>query len=107
MNEYREKFVEVLKFFTNRMFLLSVIVAVGFGVLVAQLFQRQIVEGTYHVPVVNTFPRAISTNAPRGEIFDVNGRPLAISIPVFTVMMDPSAVFSEIWGQEFDLNEAF
>ncbi|MCL2236334.1 MAG: penicillin-binding transpeptidase domain-containing protein, partial [Defluviitaleaceae bacterium] len=25
----------------------------------------------------------------------------------FTVMMDPSAVFSEIWGQEFDLNEAF
>jgi len=107
MNEYREKVFEILKFFTNRMFILAVVVALGFGVLVSQLFQRQIVEGTYHIPVTNTFARTIYANAPRGQIFDVNGRPLAVSIPVFTVMMDPSVVFDAVWGREFDLNEAF
>lgn len=107
MSEYKEKTFELLKFFTNRMFILSVVVALGFGVLVSQLFQRQIVEGTYHIPVVNTFSRTIYTNAPRGQIFDVNGRPLAVSNPVFTVLMDPSVVFDAVWGREFDLNEAF
>ncbi|MCL2854238.1 MAG: penicillin-binding transpeptidase domain-containing protein [Defluviitaleaceae bacterium] len=107
MNEYKEKIIDTLKFFTNRMFVLAAICIVGFGALVVILFQRQIVEGTYHVPTVSTFARTISANAPRGQIFDVNGRPLAVSIPVFTVMLDPSVVFSEIWGQDFDLNEAF
>ncbi|MDR2167066.1 MAG: hypothetical protein LBE35_04345 [Clostridiales bacterium] len=107
MKIYREKILEILKFLTNRLFILALVLLVGFGVLVAELFERQIVHGTYRIPVLNTHERAIPINAPRGNVFDVNGRPLAVSIPVFAVVMDPSTIFDVAADGNFDLNEAF
>ena len=88
--DLREKLIEIAKFFTNRLFLLSAAFCIIFAVLVGQLFELQIVRG--HVPVrrEEAFERTVPINAPRGEIFDAHGRPLAINFPVFTVMLDPS-----------------
>ncbi|MCL2353496.1 MAG: penicillin-binding transpeptidase domain-containing protein [Defluviitaleaceae bacterium] len=110
MEKYREQVSSILKIATNRLVLLCALALVGFIVMVSVLFDRQIVQANYHVPRVNTSERTIPINAPRGQIFDVNGRPLAISLPVFTVMMDPSLIFDVTFGvagRDFDLNTAF
>ena len=100
MIDYKEKIFEIAKFFTNRLFLLAAAFCVIFAVLVAALFDLQIVRG--HIPVhqVQTFERTVQINAPRGEIFDAHGRPLAVNFPVFTVMLDPSV-------EQFDVGYSF
>ncbi|MCL2350081.1 MAG: hypothetical protein FWC67_01245, partial [Defluviitaleaceae bacterium] len=109
MNDtFKEKAIEILKFFTNRLFILAAVLTVSFGVLVVNLFERQIVYGDYSPPQVWTFERVRPYNAPRGEIFDVNGRPLAVNIPVFVVMLDPTEVFTVAAAHDsLDLNQAF
>ena len=102
MIDIKEKIIEIARFFTNRLFLLSVAFCVIFAVLVAALFDLQIVRG--HIPTrqEQTFERTVQTNAPRGEIFDVHGRPLAVNFPVFTVMLDPSVEqFDAIYSFRF------
>ncbi|MCL2168498.1 MAG: penicillin-binding transpeptidase domain-containing protein [Defluviitaleaceae bacterium] len=106
MSEVKEKLAEILKFFTNRLFILTLVAFVGFAFLVASLFDVQIVRGRIFEPVVRTYTRTNPINAPRGNIYDVNGRPLAMSLPVFIVTMDPSSIF-EVMGEGFDLNTAF
>jgi len=103
--DYKEIFSNILRFITNRLFVLTVLLGLTFIYLVSTLFELQIVQGTYHVPVVPTSQRIIFDNAPRGEIFDVNGRPLAINIPIFTVSMDPSIIFDVSSGSQ-NSNEA-
>ncbi|MCL2375945.1 MAG: penicillin-binding transpeptidase domain-containing protein [Defluviitaleaceae bacterium] len=90
MIDFKEKIGVIARFFTDRLFLMSVAFVLVFVMLVGTLFDLQIVRG--HVPVhqEQTWPRAMQINAPRGEIFDAHGRPLAINFPVFTVMLDPS-----------------
>ena len=100
MMDFKEKIFQIAGFFTNRLFLLSVVVVVVFAILVAALFDRQIVNGHIAVAQVRTSQRTIYTNAPRGEIFDAFGRPLAVNFPVFTVMLDPSF-------EQFDPNGSF
>ena len=100
MTDYKEKILQVLRFFTNRLFILSVLLVAAFAVLVAALFDRQIVHGFRAEAQVRTFERTYYTNAPRGEIFDRHGRPLAINLPVFAVELDTSI------GQ-FDPNYSF
>ncbi|MCL2576200.1 MAG: penicillin-binding transpeptidase domain-containing protein [Defluviitaleaceae bacterium] len=108
MTDLRENIMNVLRFFTNRLFILALVMLFGFGFLVVRLFDIQIVEGTYHVPSTNTSQRVIRDAAPRGEIFDINGRPLAINQQVFAVIMDPSLIFDVVAGSgDFDLNDAF
>jgi len=100
MIDIREKIIEITQFFTNRLFLLAVGFFVIFAILVATLFDLQIVRG--HIPVRHEefFERTVQINAPRGEIFDAQGRPLAINFPVFTVMLDPSV-------EQFDVGGSF
>ncbi|MCL2573453.1 MAG: penicillin-binding transpeptidase domain-containing protein [Defluviitaleaceae bacterium] len=100
MEDFREKLFGILGFFTNRLFLLAVAFCVVFVILVGALFDLQIVRG--HIPVRHeeTFERTVQINAPRGEIFDAHGRPLAVNFPVFTVMLDPSV-------EQFDPNYSF
>ena len=98
--DIKEKIFAIIKFFTNRLFLLSAAFCVIFAVLVVNLFEVQIVRG--HIPErhVETHERIVHTNAPRGEIFDAHGRPLAVNFPVFTVMLDPSV-------HQFDVGYSF
>jgi len=110
MNDYKEKAVKILKFFSNRLFIMTIALFLSFTILVSALFERQIVEGHFAVPNIVTSQRIVPINAPRGEIFDVNGLPLAINTPVFTVLMDPSIVFAALADPsrpQFDLNTSF
>jgi len=100
MDDFKEKFLETIKFFADRLFLLAVAFCLIFAGLVAALFDVQIVRG--HIPVrqETTFERLVPINAPRGEIFDAHGRPLAVNYAVFTVMLDPSV-------EQFDADYSF
>ena len=88
--DVKENILKVLRFFTNRLFILSAIAVVVFAILVAALFDRQIVSGYRAEAQIRTSTRTMYVNAPRGQIFDMHGRPLAINIPVFTVNLDSS-----------------
>jgi len=108
--DIKEMLVNIWNFITNRLFVLTLLLGAVFVYMVSALFDIQIVQGTYHVPVVPTSQRVIFDNAPRGEIFDVNGRPLAVNIPIFTVSMDPSIIFDVAASAENSndaLNSAF
>ncbi|MDR2183997.1 MAG: hypothetical protein LBE55_07455 [Clostridiales bacterium] len=120
MIDFKEKFFEIAKFFTNRLFLLSLAFFVIFAGLVVALFDVQIVRGLPVRHHEETSERIVQINAPRGEIFDANGRPLAINFPVFTVMLDPSVYqfdpgyafrfFIELMnyhGEEISINSEF
>jgi len=98
--ESKQKIIKMANFFVNRLVILGAALCVVSVVLVVALFDLQIVRGFTHVPHVPSFERRFHTNAPRGEIFDAFGRPLAVNIPVFTVMLDPSV-------RQFDPNYSF
>jgi len=88
MDDFKGKIFAIFGFFTNRIFILSVILILIFVGLVVTLFDRQIVNGHRAVARTITSQRNIYTGAPRGEIFDRHGRPLAVNTPVFTVSLD-------------------
>jgi len=70
---------------------LSVVAVILFGVLAARLFQLQVVDGARYAAqavAARTFEMAI--RAPRGLIFDREGRPLAVNTPWWTVYARPA-----------------
>ncbi|MCL2218137.1 MAG: penicillin-binding transpeptidase domain-containing protein [Defluviitaleaceae bacterium] len=82
-------------FFSHRILWLLVVTAVLFYILLAQLFQLQIVEADEFrpdPPRTTTVMRPIA--APRGTIYDRHGRPLAVNQLSFVVKMDPSVAIS-------------
>ena len=88
MYNWREKITSLRSFLTNRILILILAVVLIFSVLVSSLFEAQIVDGHFSVPVAQTSTRYITLSAPRGEIFDTFGRPLAINQAVFTAKLD-------------------
>lgn len=63
-----------------------VLVILCFAVMVGQLFNLQIVQGEkYRILSENNHMRITPIPAPRGEIFDRNGKVLVTSRPAFTV----------------------
>lgn len=95
MDNYKEKLLEIIKFATDRIFIMSVGTIMIFVILIGTLFDRQIVNGSFNIVQRPTFQRIIPVNAPRGEIFDVHGRPLAVNIPVNIIMLDPSTAIKQ------------
>ena len=82
---------EILKRISNRVLVLSAITVIVFYSMVLVLFELQIVNGenmetSARTPVYVT----IDVPAPRGEIFDKHGRPLAVNKTAFVVKFDPS-----------------
>ncbi len=90
--EFHEILKNIYKFVTNRLFILFFLVGLMFYALVARLFEVQIVKGfDYEIAVVkNTKTNTVFIAAPRGEIYDCYGRPLATNTVAFTVKIDPS-----------------
>ena len=74
----------------NRLFILALFMAALFAVLFTRLYDIQIVSGQEILvgPRVQTTSREIV--APRGEIFDRNGQPLAINEATVTIKLDPN-----------------
>ena len=75
----------------NRLFVLLVIVAAIFAVLVCRLFYMQIVNGEEaSAGITSSVTREVSMPAARGNISDRYGRPLAVNEAAFSIEIDDS-----------------
>ena len=93
--ERRIKLKTLHHFITHRILWLFVIMAFLFYIMLSRLFELQIVlSGTFTIPPPVTAIVEQHIPAPRGNIYDRFGRPLAINIPVWVVTIDPSVPIS-------------
>lgn len=84
-------FENVLKIFQNRLIVLYVVIGVLFIILAVKLFTLQIINGEfYNSQVKATTLQEVVVNAPRGNIYDRYGIPLATNKSSFTVNIDAS-----------------
>jgi penicillin-binding protein 2 len=91
-----ERLLKKIKLFlTNRLFIFSFITCMLFSVLVMRLFKLQIVEAEeYEEGLKTTIVKKIPISAPRGNIYDKYGRPLAINRSAFNLNFDLSVKIS-------------
>lgn len=69
---------------STRDFLLLTVFGILFTILLFKLFSLQILEGSYYRSLSDSNRiKTIITHAPRGGIFDRNGKPLVFNIPGF------------------------
>ncbi|MCL2351267.1 MAG: penicillin-binding transpeptidase domain-containing protein [Firmicutes bacterium] len=81
-----------LRIITNRLLIVSLVIAALFYVLLAQLFNLQIIRGEdYRNKQEATNRETLTVEATRGSIYDRLGRPLAVNEPAFSVLMDANA----------------
>lgn len=74
----------------QRLFALSVIIAIVTGILLSRLWQIQVLQGAYYLrQSEENRIRDYVLTAPRGVIYDRKGRPLVTSRPSFTVAILP------------------
>ena len=91
----RDVFRVLFRFFSNRILWLLVVAGILFYVLFVQLFDLQIVQAdSFVVPPPQTRFVTRPVPAQRGTIYDRHGRPLAVNVPVFVAMMDPSVAIT-------------
>ena len=77
---------EDLRGLKPRFQVLVVFASLVFVLLVARLFQLQILEGEHYARrAERNFVQTLDVEAPRGRIFDAEGRPLATNRPAFTL----------------------
>lgn len=81
----------VISFLTHRLFVLSILLIFLFSILVARLFELQIINGKkleeeFELRVI----REVAIEGQRGAIYDRKGTPLAINEASFKVMYDNS-----------------
>ena len=70
---------------------LSLVAVTLFGVLAARLFQLQVIDGArYAAQAVAARTLEVPIPAPRGLLFDREGRPLAVNAPWWTVYARPA-----------------
>jgi len=82
---------EAWKHISGRVVVLGVLVMATFYFLVTVLFDMQIVNGQDLVSVVRLpVYKTVDVAAPRGEIYDRFGRPLAVNTTAYVVKFDPS-----------------
>ncbi len=94
MERYHKK---LIKFFDNRIAVLIVFIFILMSILVLKLFSLQIVHGEEYLDdFEQKITRTITVEAPRGNIYDRNGVPLAINETVYSVKIDPSISVSNI-----------
>lgn len=88
MDTFKERLSELMK---NRLFVLLVIAAAIFAVLVCRLFYMQIVNGEEaSAGITSSVTREVSMPAARGNIYDRYGRPLAVNEAAFSIEIDDS-----------------
>lgn len=83
----------------NRLRLLVIFfgIMLFFGVLLGKLYELQIVEGEFlSTQVSGTIVKSISLEAPRGNIYDKFGRPLAVNESSFTLNIDSSITVNDL-----------
>ncbi|WP_105617976.1 penicillin-binding transpeptidase domain-containing protein [Vallitalea okinawensis] len=96
-------FKKIIEIITNRVFILGVFIVFLFCVLVVRTFYLQIVKGEEFIITESYNQREVETNGIRGNIYDVNGRPLAINDYVYSIMFMPEEA-SELTHEEMNNN---
>lgn len=80
-----------------RIIIMMVVIFAMFSVLVTHLYDLQITNGSYYnSEVKGTIIRDIVLTAPRGNIYDRYGRPLAVNVSAYTVNLDPSVNVEDV-----------
>ncbi|NMA08405.1 MAG: PASTA domain-containing protein [Clostridiales bacterium] len=79
--------------FTRTIFVMTILGFVAFALLIAKLFQVQLVDyEVYQRNAVSQQTRNEVITPSRGTIYDVNGKQLAVSATVETVILNPAGI---------------
>ncbi|MDO4531428.1 MAG: penicillin-binding transpeptidase domain-containing protein, partial [Bacillota bacterium] len=100
MRRYLDQFFELCK---NRIFVMLCGIIVLFAIIVLRLFSLQIIHGSeYEESITASVSKELPVPAPRGNIYDRFGRPLAINSAAYCVQVDGSVTleFSDEERQE-------
>jgi len=85
---WRKRLVELL---SNRLLWVAAVFCLLFIILSVHLFNLQIVRGEeYRNNLSATTLKVLPITAPRGNIYDCKGRPLAVNTSAYTIKIDPS-----------------
>ena len=88
MRSHWDHFLELCK---NRIFVMLCGICVLFAILVVRLFTLQIIHGEeYSESITASVSKTLNVPAPRGNIYDRYGRPLAINTVAYSVQIDDS-----------------
>jgi len=82
------KFIDTSQNLRARLFAVQMVAVLLLGLLGVRLYLLQVVRGSYYGEIAqNQRMRLLPIPAPRGIIFDRNGRPLVDSRPIYSVML--------------------
>lgn len=82
-----------IRMWRRTIFVLSVIIVVGFGAVIFSLVRLQIFEGeSLHTRAVDNQMQNTSISAQRGTIYDCNMKKLAVSATVWKVVLEPASI---------------
>ncbi|GHU76166.1 hypothetical protein FACS1894188_08280 [Clostridia bacterium] len=86
----------ILGFLGNRLFVLLIVFVVCFYNLILNLYDLQIIHGEeYTKDLREITTKKLAINAPRGNIYDKYGRPLAVNVTTYTIKLNPGAAFDQ------------
>ena len=87
----------IIEYVSHRLFILSVFFLILFSILIGRLFVLQILEGEEHL---NNFTlksqKTLTVEAPRGDIYDCNGKLLAYNQLAYSVTLENTQSISEV-----------
>ena len=85
--------IKPVKTFRRTILVLVLLIALGFGLVVANLVRWQLVEGeTLRTAAIDQSLTSTYLNAERGTIYDANGRVLAESASVWSIVLEPNYI---------------
>ena len=82
-----------IRMWHRTIFLLTVLIVVGFGAIILSLVKLQLIQGeSLHTSAVDNQMLDTSISAQRGTIYDCNMKKLAVSATVWKVVLEPASI---------------
>ncbi|MBR5815830.1 MAG: hypothetical protein IKY38_00230, partial [Anaerotignum sp.] len=104
MRKHLDHFLDLCK---NRIFVMLCGIIVLFAIIVLRLFSLQIIHGAdYEESITASVSKELPVTAPRGNIYDRYGRPLAVNKVAYCVQVDGSVTLEFNKEEHQELAEA-
>ncbi|MBR5122564.1 MAG: hypothetical protein IKU91_03315, partial [Anaerotignum sp.] len=104
MRKHLDHFLDLCK---NRIFVMLCGIIVLFAIIVLRLFSLQIIHGAdYEESITASVSKELPVTAPRGNIYDRYGRPLAVNKVAYCVQVDGSVTLEFNKEERQELAEA-